>query len=79
MLLRLAAGIVCVAAYLPCQEGEASDVRNAETQRRIKTGVPGEKGEKGEVEDEKLTPEQRMARNITSGAGAFCSTGDGPA
>ena len=71
MLLRLAAGIVCVAAYLPCQEGE-SDVRSAEAQRRIKTGVAGEKGEKGEVEDEKLTPEQRMARNITSGAQAFC-------
>ena len=71
MLLRLVAGILCVAAYLPCQEGE-SDVRSAEAQRRIKTGVAGEKGEKGEIEDEKLTPEQRMARNITSGASAYC-------
>lgn len=72
MLLRLAVGIVCFAAFLPGQEGE-SDVRSAEGERRAKKAAAGEaQEEKGEIDDSRMTPEQRLARNITSGASAYC-------
>lgn len=74
MLLRLASAIVCLAVLLPGQGGETgeADVRAAEGERRMKA-AQGERGEKGEVEDDKnLTPEQRLARNITSGASNYC-------
>lgn len=73
MLLRLAASIVCLASFVPCQEGE-SDVRSAQEERRLKAaaGESGDKSAKGEIDDERLTPEERLARHITSGAQAYC-------
>ena len=74
MLLRLASAIVCLAVFLPGQGGETgeADVRAAEGERRMKA-AQGERGEKGEIEDDKnLTPEQRLARNTTSGASNYC-------
>jgi hypothetical protein len=81
MLLRLAAGTVLFASFLPCQGGENTDVRNAEREadRRVKAqGQPNEKGEKGEKSEQELeaeknlTPEQRLARNVISGAAQHC-------
>lgn len=75
MLLRLAAGIVIFASLLPSQE--ESDVRVAERQgeaeRRMKAREKGETGEEAGLEDEKnLTPEQRLARHVISGASQYC-------
>lgn len=75
MLLRLAAGIVIFASLLPSQE--ESDVRVAERQgeaeRRMKAREKGETGEEAGLEDEKnLTPEQRLARHVISGASQHC-------
>ncbi len=71
MLLRLVVGIVCFAALLPCQTGEVEVEAEG-----LRTRQKGEKGQTGEVDkeaaDERLTPEQRLARNITSGASAYC-------
>src|SRR5215207_4590125 len=80
MLLRIVAGIVCLLALAPCQNGqnreaggEEEAVRSAEAAReKAKQGLRGEKGEKPDAEEENLTPEQRLARNITNGASAYC-------
>jgi len=76
MLLRAIAAATLLVALLPCQVeevGREADVRGAEVERRMKEGK-GMRGEAGEKEaEENLTPEQRLARNITSGAGAYCS------
>src|SRR5688572_9686354 len=82
MLLRLAIGIVCLATCLPCQrggEGGEEEGRIEEAARaRMKQQQGREKGENVEGGDErtddgaKLTPEQRLARNITNGASAHC-------
>lgn len=76
MLLRLAAGIVIFASLVPAQE--ESDIRVSERQgeaeRRMKAREKGENGEKeAGLEDEKnLTPEQRLARHVISGASQHC-------
>jgi hypothetical protein len=73
-MLRLALPFALLAALAPCQVEEVGgepDVRAVEGEGRTK-GARGQMGEKGEVAEENLTPEQRMARNITSGASAFC-------
>jgi hypothetical protein len=71
MLFRLAAAIVCFASLVPCQGAEElPDGESADGARR-KAAAKGEAGEKREVE-ENLTPEQRLARNMTSGAAAHC-------
>lgn len=74
--LRSLAIAAILVGLLPCQVEEVSgesDVRGAEIERRTKEGM-GKRGEEGEkVPDENLTPEQRLARNITSGAGAYCA------
>ena len=73
-MLRLPLCLAFLAAIAPCQVEEVGepDVRAVEGER----GRPGKegslKGEKGEVPEENLTPEQRLARNITSGASAYC-------
>ena len=76
LLLRAIAAATLLVALLPCQVEEVggeADVRGAEVERRMKEGK-GMRGEAGEKEAEaNLTPEQRLARNITSGAGAYCS------
>ena len=74
LLLRSIAAAAFLAALLPCQVEEVgeADVRGAESERRMKEGK-GQRGEEGEkFAEENLTPEQRLARNVTSGAGAFC-------
>ena len=75
--LRFAVAMTSLACFVAAQNGETGEAPNEELQRKLKAiGTPdGErmKGGKEEViDDEKLTPEQRMARNITSGAGAYC-------
>ncbi len=82
MLLRLALGIVCLVSCLPCQrggEGEEEGRIEEATRQRNKQQGRGEKGEKVEGGDAErpdemanLTPEQRLARNITNGASAHC-------
>lgn len=85
MLLRLATGIVCLVSCLPCQRGgeeggeEATRVEEVTRQQRAKSEARGERGEKGtggekeEADDmAKLTPEERLARNVTNGASAHC-------
>jgi hypothetical protein len=73
MLFRIAAAIVCFASLMPCQHEEGQvlpDGESADGARR-KAAAKGEAGEKREPE-ENLTPEQRLARNITSGAAPHC-------
>ena len=78
--LRLAIGLVCLTSFLPCQnEGETGE-HSAEAQRRMKAAMQAEregkqiadKEARGEFDDAKLTPEQRLARNITNGASQYC-------
>jgi hypothetical protein len=79
---RLLPALLWLAAGLPCQNEQATeDIKSAEDARRAKAahgeraakGEAGETGEKGEDEsDRHLTPEQRLARHITSGASAYC-------
>lgn len=81
-LLSLTASLLSLTNLLPAQGSEqgaemGSVVEAAPDDDRRKgdprKGERGEKGEKGDGgEDENLTPEQRLARNITSGASAFC-------
>ncbi len=73
-MLRLPLCLAFLVAVAPCQVEEVGgepDVRAVEGERG-RGGKEGLKGEKGEVPEENLTPEQRMARNITSGASAYC-------
>lgn len=85
-LLRSLFGLVALVSLLPAQgrSGDA-DFERAERERlqqegRAKAGAKGgltEEQEKQralreEEELKNLTPEQRLARNITSGAGAYC-------
>lgn len=73
---RFALAFAFLAAAIPCQVEEVGgepDVRATEAQGRA--GETRQKGgmEKGmKPEEENLTPEQRLARNITSGASAYC-------
>ncbi|MBM3975061.1 MAG: hypothetical protein FJ301_13280 [Planctomycetes bacterium] len=71
-MLRLSLCFAFLAAIAPCQVEEVGepDVRAVEGER----GRPGKEGSiKGEVPEENLTPEQRIARNApTSGASAYC-------
>ncbi len=78
--LRLAIGLVCLTGSLSCQnEGETGE-HSAEAQRRMKAALQAEregkqisdKEARGEFDDAKLTPEQRLARNITNGASQYC-------
>lgn len=71
-MLRIPLCLALLAAIAPCQVEEAGspDVRAAEGERGGKEGPL--KGVKGEVPEENLTPEQRLARNVTSGASAYC-------
>lgn len=75
LLLRTVTAAALLAALLPCQAEEVggeSDVRQVEIERRMKE-AGGQRGAAGEKEsEENLTPEQRLARNVTSGAGAYC-------
>ncbi len=77
-LLRLLPGLLCLAAALPSQGEGEEDVKTTEEMRRAKAaarearGARGEKGEKGEPDFENLTPEERLARHVTSGASAYC-------
>jgi hypothetical protein len=73
MLLRIAAGIVCFMALAPCQGGEeeAAGERSQDARNKLKEQMRAEKGEKPDGE-ENLTPEQRLARNVTHGASAYC-------
>jgi hypothetical protein len=79
MLPRLLTGMLFFAAALPCQKEEGTaDVKSAEDARRAKAaareerGLKGEAGEMGEEDGANLTPEQRLARNVTHGAQAYC-------
>jgi len=85
-LLRSLFGLIALVSLLPAQ-GRSGDAEfeRAERERmrqegRAKAGAKGELTEEQEKaralrEEEELknmTPEQRLARNITSGAGAYC-------
>lgn len=74
MLLRTLLTLVCLNAIAPCQNGEAGEeTANPDVTRRINEAK--EKSGRGDKETDKkenLTPEQMLARNITSGASAFC-------
>jgi hypothetical protein len=78
MPLRFLPVLLCFAAFLPCQGGETTEEvteRPESIDRRKAAGEKaerGEKGENGDGSDENLTPEQRLARNITSGASNHC-------
>lgn len=71
MLLRLVVGIVFFLALAPCQNRQGGEETEAggEARRKAKEAM---RGEKQDVEEENLTPEQRLARNITHGASAYC-------
>ena len=74
LLLRTCAAAAILAVLIPAQVEEVggeSDVRGAEIERRMKEGK-GQRGEGEKENEENLTPEQRLARNVTSGAGAYC-------
>lgn len=73
-MLRLPLCLAFLAAVAPCQVEEVGepDVRAVEGERGRPSKEGTLKGEKGEVPEENLTPEQRLARNITSGASAYC-------
>src|SRR5262245_1694938 len=74
MLLRTLLALVCLSAIAPCQNGEAGEeVANPDVTRRLNEAK--EKSGRGDKEIDKkenLTPEQMLARNVTSGASAFC-------
>jgi hypothetical protein len=76
MLLRTLLALVCLNAAAPCQNGEAGEeVQNPDVTRRIhEAKEKAGRGDKEAAEDgrKNLTPEQMLARNITSGASAFC-------
>ena len=76
MLLRTLLALVCLNAIAPCQHGEAGEeVANPDVARRINDAKEKSqgRGDKEAIDDKKnLTPEQMLARNITSGASAFC-------
>jgi hypothetical protein len=80
LFFRLTLALLSVAVAAPAQGGEETvqEVGNEDMRRRPEgrgdrqKGEKGEKGEKGDIEEENLTPEQRLARNITSGAQAYC-------
>ena len=79
-LLRAFFGVAALVSLLPAQRPGDGEFERGERERmrqeaKAKAGgkeVDGE--EKGEREEDlkNLTPEQRLARNITSGAGAYC-------
>lgn len=71
MLLRLVVGIVFFLALAPGQNRQGGEEAEAagQTRRKAKEAM---RGEKQDVEEENLTPEQRLARNITHGASAYC-------
>ncbi|HEX5051080.1 MAG TPA: hypothetical protein VFZ65_04860 [Planctomycetota bacterium] len=76
MLLRVIATLLCLSTVMPCQE-RGGDVQGLEdmVRRRAAKAQGKEDGMEGKIsEDEwaKLTPEQRLARNVTHGASAYC-------
>ncbi|HEX6813226.1 MAG TPA: hypothetical protein VF384_16510 [Planctomycetota bacterium] len=71
MLLRTVLALVCLVAIAPCQGGEAGEEAG-----QVIRGVD-DSSKRGKADDEKnleknLTPEQMLARNVTTGASAFC-------
>lgn len=81
-LLRSLVGFVAIVSLLPAQqrpgdpEFERAERERMRAEAKAKAGgkeVP-EGEEKGEREEDlkNLTPEERLARNITAGAGAYC-------
>ena len=80
MLPRLLAGILLFAALAPAQHGGSEEEqadrermrREAKSERALKGGKDVGDQKASAEELERLTPEQRLARNIISGAGAYC-------
>ena len=75
MLLRILLALVCLNAIAPCQNGEAGEEgANPDVTRRLNEAKEKSqgRGDKDTEKKENLTPEQMLARNITSGASAFC-------
>lgn len=75
--LRSALAITCLAclglAQTETEEGRVEEIQRRKAAAGSADGQPT-KGGKEEIlgEDEKLTPEQRLARNITAGAASYC-------
>ncbi len=81
-LLRTFVGLVALASFLPAQqrpgEGESERGERERMRAEAKAKAGGKELAEGEEKSEReedlknLTPEERLARNITSGAGAYC-------
>jgi hypothetical protein len=85
MLLRVLPALLLFAATIAGQkEQSGEDVKASEDLRRAKAAARGERAAKGEMaegtgeagekdeSDSRLTPEERLARHVTSGAQAYC-------
>ena len=74
MLFRTLLALVCLNTIAPCQNGEAGEEVHPDVTRRLNEAKEKSQGRGDKEIDKKenLTPEQMLARNITSGASAFC-------
>ncbi len=70
MYMRLLLGIVCFASLLPCQNEGVERVDPGEQDPEARAKMENRGRQKGE--DEMLTEEQRLERNIVTGASAMC-------
>lgn len=73
ILLRAALACAALAAFAPCQKRSAEGLNDEQTARLEKAKAAMEKSGDGEREEwANLTPEERLARNVTNGASAYC-------
>lgn len=83
MLLRLAAAILCLSALVPSQGGEGRPSPSLEDRRKVErlrnAMEEKERSERGEGEEKSeeemlaaLTPEERLARTVITGASSHC-------
>jgi LPXTG-motif cell wall-anchored protein len=71
MYTRLLVGIVCLANLLPCQNEGAERADPGERDPEMRAKMQNRERE-AKGEDEMLTDEQRLERNIVTGASAMC-------
>ncbi|MEO6595379.1 MAG: hypothetical protein ABIP94_11560 [Planctomycetota bacterium] len=71
MLLRVLATLLCLSTVAPCQRAEGQPDGELSRKRQAKQDAGAETKEAQEEWD-KLTPEQRLERNVTHGASAHC-------